>query len=88
MKRMKITHKTVYYYHTPVTFGPHHALLRPREGHDLHIDSSLLEIEPKADVRWQRDIPGFTSLAAASSSRAVLVARAPSRLVVIETATA
>ena len=58
MKRMKITHKTVYHYHTPVTFGPHRALLRPREGHDLHIASSLLEIEPKADVRWLRDIYG------------------------------
>jgi transglutaminase-like putative cysteine protease len=58
MKRIKITHKTVYHYHTPVTFGPHRALLRPREGHDVHIASSLLEIEPKANVRWLRDIYG------------------------------
>ena len=58
MKRIKITHKTAYHYHTPVTFGPHRALLRPREGHDVHIASSLLEIEPKADVRWLRDIYG------------------------------
>src|SRR4029077_16595603 len=58
MKRIKITHKTVYHYHTPVTFGPHRALLRPREGHDLHIASSLLEIQPKANIRWLRDIYG------------------------------
>jgi hypothetical protein len=42
----------------PVTFGPHQALLRPREGHDLHIKSSLLTIEPRAEVRWLRDIYG------------------------------
>jgi transglutaminase-like putative cysteine protease len=52
MKRIKITHKTVYHYRTPVTFGPHRALIRPREGHDVHIASSLLEIEPKANVCW------------------------------------
>ena len=58
MKRIKITHKTVYHYRTPVTFGPHRALIRPREGHDVHIASSLLEIEPKANERWLRDIYG------------------------------
>jgi transglutaminase-like putative cysteine protease len=58
MKRIKITHRTAYYYHTPVTFGPHRALFRPREGHDVHIASSRLEIEPKADVRWLRDVYG------------------------------
>jgi len=58
MKRIPITHLTEYHYHVPVTFGPHRALLRPREGHDLHIESSRLEIEPKASVRWVRDIYG------------------------------
>ena len=58
MKRIRITHKTEYHYHTPVTFGQHQAMLRPREGHDVHIDSSLLEVEPEADVRWLRDIYG------------------------------
>ena len=46
MKRIQITHKTEYYYNTPVIFGPHRALVRPREGHDVHIESSVLEIEP------------------------------------------
>lgn len=58
MKRIRITHKTEYFYHSPVTFGPHRALLRPREGHDVHIEGSLLTIEPRADVRWLRDIYG------------------------------
>jgi len=58
MKRICIIHSTEYHYHAPVTFGPHRALLRPREGHDLHIESTRLKIEPKADVRWVRDIYG------------------------------
>jgi transglutaminase-like putative cysteine protease len=58
MKRIQITHKTEYYYKTPVIFGAHRALVRPREGHDVHIESSVLEIEPKAHVRWHRDIYG------------------------------
>ena len=58
MKRIRITHSTEYYYHTAVTFGTHRALLRPREGHDVHIDSSVLQTEPKADVHWLRDTYG------------------------------
>lgn len=33
-------------------------MLRPLEGHDVHIDSLQLEVEPKASVRWVRDIYG------------------------------
>jgi transglutaminase-like putative cysteine protease len=58
MKRIRITHLTEYHYNAPVTFGPHRALVRPREGHDLHIASSRLAIEPEASVRWLRDIYG------------------------------
>lgn len=58
IKRLCITHQTSYYYHVPVTFGPHCAQMRPREGHDLHIASSRLQIEPHASVRWLRDIYG------------------------------
>ncbi len=71
MKRIRITHKTEYYYHKPVVFGPHRALLRPREGHDVHIESSRLEIEPEADVRWLRDIYG--------NSIAILIFAEPAR---------
>lgn len=58
LKRIRITHSTEYQYKVPVEFGPHRALVRPREGHDIHIASSRLEIEPRADVRWYRDIYG------------------------------
>ena len=37
MKRMRIIHKTEYSYKQPVRFGPHRAMMRPREGHDAHI---------------------------------------------------
>ncbi len=58
MKRIRITHRTEYQYYSPVHFGPHRALVRPREGHDVHIESSVLEISPKASIRWLRDIYG------------------------------
>ncbi len=58
MKRLRITHVTEYRYHSPVTFGPHRAFMRPREGHDVHIEGSLLQITPKANVRWFRDMYG------------------------------
>jgi transglutaminase-like putative cysteine protease len=58
MKRIRISHRTEYNYHSPVEFGPHRALVRPREGHDVHIASSRLEIEPAAGVRWYRDVYG------------------------------
>ena len=56
MKRIRINHTTEYHYNQPVTFGPHRALMRPREGHDVHIESGRLDIEPKATVRWLRDL--------------------------------
>jgi transglutaminase-like putative cysteine protease len=58
MSRLRIIHSTEYHYREPVTFGPHLAMLRPREGHDLHIDDARIEIEPKGSVRWLRDIYG------------------------------
>lgn len=56
MKRIRISHRTEYHYKEAVTFGPHRALMRPREGHDLHIEKGRMEIEPKATVRWVRDV--------------------------------
>ncbi len=58
MKRIRITHRTEYLYNSPVTFGPHRMLVRPREGHDVHIESSILEIEPIAKLSWIRDTYG------------------------------
>jgi hypothetical protein len=71
MKRIRIIHKTEYHYNWPVTFGPHRVMLRPREGHDVHIANSRIEAAPAADLRWLRDIYG--------NSVAVLTFADPSR---------
>lgn len=57
-KRIRITHLTEYHYTQPVSFGPHRALVRPREGPDVRIVNTRVEIEPAATVRWMRDIEG------------------------------
>lgn len=56
MKRLKIQHLTEYTYPTPVTLQQHYLLLRPREGHDLRIESSLLIISPAYQIKWYRDV--------------------------------
>jgi transglutaminase-like putative cysteine protease len=58
MKRIRIIHHTEYHYSVPVTFGQHRAMMRPREGHDLTIVASTVQLEPAATVRWLRDIEG------------------------------
>ncbi|MBM9519815.1 transglutaminase family protein [Desulforhopalus vacuolatus] len=58
MKRYKIIHRTYYNYTDTVTLGPHHLLLRPREGHDLRIESFILNITPDAKIYWHRDVEG------------------------------
>jgi transglutaminase-like putative cysteine protease len=58
MKRIRIIHKTEYHYRQAVTFGTHHAMIWPREGHDVWIANAQLRIEPEASVRWLRDIEG------------------------------
>lgn len=44
MKRIKTTRRTVYFHTTPVVFGAHRALVRPREGHEVHVESSQFEV--------------------------------------------
>ncbi|HEY5793363.1 MAG TPA: transglutaminase family protein [Chthoniobacterales bacterium] len=58
MSRLRILHTTTYNYAEPVEFGPHRLVLRPREGHDLQVESLDLRIEPPATVTWQRDVFG------------------------------
>jgi transglutaminase-like putative cysteine protease len=41
-----------------VTLGAHQLLVRPREGHDLRIESSLLDIRPAYRIEWHREIYG------------------------------
>jgi transglutaminase-like putative cysteine protease len=56
--KIRIQHRTTYHYTTPVRFGPHRVMVRPREGHDLHIESSILTIRPAHQVHWVRDVNG------------------------------
>ena len=56
MRRLLIKHVTTYQYTAPVTLLPHKLLLRPREGHDIRIESAELIIFPAHQLQWQRDI--------------------------------
>ncbi len=56
--KIRIQHRTTYNYNQPVSFGQHKIMVRPREGHDLHIESSILEITPAHTIRWMRDVNG------------------------------
>lgn len=56
--KISIKHRTTYNYSEPVKFGPHKIMIRPREGHDIHIESSILEITPAHAIHWMRDVNG------------------------------
>lgn len=58
MKRYKILHQTNYDFSGSVQLLPHILRLRPRESHELRIESSTLDISPSATLRWQRDVEG------------------------------
>ncbi len=55
---IRIQHRTTYRYACPVKLGIHRVMVRPREGHDLHIESSILTIRPAPAVHWMRDVNG------------------------------
>jgi transglutaminase-like putative cysteine protease len=56
MQRLGISHLTEYTYVSAVALGPHQLMLRPREGHDVRIESSKLDISPAATIKWHRDV--------------------------------
>ena len=56
MQRLRIKHLTEYTFPSQVTLNQHKLLLRPREGHDVRIESSKLEISPAYNIKWQRDV--------------------------------
>jgi transglutaminase-like putative cysteine protease len=55
---VQIVHRTQYRYAKPVTFETHRLVVRPREGHDLRVESLVLAIAPAADVAWAWDVFG------------------------------
>lgn len=58
MSTLRIEHQTVYRYGRPIEFGRHRLVLRPREGHDLHVIKMTLDIVPKHRLVWSRDVFG------------------------------
>jgi transglutaminase-like putative cysteine protease len=70
MQRYRILHRTYYNFTAPVTLGPHSLRLRPREDHELRIESLSLKISPQADVLWHRDVES-NSVAIASFTQPV-----------------
>lgn len=69
MRRIRIEHTTQYEYREPVAFLKHRLLLRPREGHDIRIESSRLEIQPAYTIRWHRDVYGNSVAAVEFTAR-------------------
>jgi transglutaminase-like putative cysteine protease len=76
MQRYKILHRTYYNFPATVSLKPHVLLLRPREGYELHIESSSLDITPPATLRWHRDVE--------DNSVAIATFASPTQQLVIE----
>ncbi len=55
MRRLSISHITEYLFSAPVVLQRHRLLLRPRESHNVRIESSVLEIFPRHTLQWKRD---------------------------------
>ncbi len=70
MKRYRIFHQTRYDFSGNVQLLPHTLRLRPREGHELRMESSRLDISPPATLRWQRDVEGNSVATATFNTRA------------------
>ncbi|MBU1216956.1 transglutaminase family protein [bacterium] len=58
MQRYKIIHRTYYNYTNAVMLGAHSLRLRPREDHELRIESFTLRCSPEATLLWHRDVEG------------------------------
>jgi transglutaminase-like putative cysteine protease len=56
MQRIRIHHLTEYHFSSSVTLNQHRLLIRPREGHDVRIEWSRLDIFPAYRIKWQRDM--------------------------------
>ncbi len=81
MQRFRILHLTTYSFGAPVRLDVHALRLRPREGHELRIETSRLLITPPARLRWHRDVED-NSVAIASFSEPTAQLLIESELVV------
>ena len=58
MRLIQIHHLTRYRYAESVNLLPHTLHLRPRDGHDIRVQSSRLAITPAFEIDWKRDVYG------------------------------
>ena len=56
MQQLTVNHRTTYRYRRPVKFGEHRMMFRPRDSHDLRLQSAVLKSTPNAEVRWLHDV--------------------------------
>jgi transglutaminase-like putative cysteine protease len=71
MPVLTIHHKTEYRYARPVAFGEHRIMLRPRDGHDLRVLQSRLDVTPEPmRLRWIHDAFGNSVAIATFDERA------------------
>lgn len=56
--KLSIVHTTEYRYSAAAAFGRHRLVIRPREGHDIRVESLRLTISPKYEIAWTRDVFG------------------------------
>lgn len=81
MQRYKIIHRTYYNFSDFVRLQPHALRLRPRENHELRIESSSLDISPAATLLWHRDVED-NSVAIATFEAPTLQLRIESEVIV------
>jgi hypothetical protein len=55
-EQIHLIHETVYTYSAPVNFSPHRFVLRPREGHDIRLNTMTLSTFPASEISWYRDM--------------------------------
>jgi transglutaminase-like putative cysteine protease len=60
MSLIRISHRTEYTYTGKVGFGRHRLVIRPREGHDVRVEEMKIQIEPRHELFWTRDVFGNT----------------------------
>jgi transglutaminase-like putative cysteine protease len=58
MPVLTVVHTTTYRYATPVRFGEHRMMMRPRDSHDLRLLETALIIRPAGTKRWIHDVFG------------------------------
>jgi transglutaminase-like putative cysteine protease len=54
-KTLTVKHRTTYRYSTPVNFGEHRLMIRPRDSHDIRLLATSIEISPPADIHYYHD---------------------------------